>query len=84
MEPIHIPSDRDDTCPLTFTKLCTIRAPQSTEWDWRRRGVEPRGARFMGCGRPYITTAEGHRLIGPATPKANRYIEATAKVRAHV
>jgi hypothetical protein len=82
MEPIHIPSDRDDTCLITFTKVCTIRAPQRTEWDWRRRGVEPRGARFRGCGRLYI--AEGRRFIGSATAKTNRFIEATAKVRAHV
>jgi hypothetical protein len=69
VQPIHIPTEWNDSGLLTFEELCAlIRTPQRTVRDWRRRGVGPRWARLNGCGRLYITVAEARRFLRTAKP----------------
>ena len=59
MNPIQIPDDWADVGLVTFEEFCELTCtPQRTVRDLRRRGVGPRGARFNGCGRLYITVGE--------------------------
>jgi hypothetical protein len=64
MSPIQIPAEWDDDGILLFEEFCaSIRTPQRTVRDWKRRGIGPRWWRFNGTGRLYTTVAELRRFL---------------------